>query len=277
MIRIQTYIVKRGDTLYGISNQFGVSVTELASLNGVNAATLQIGQTLLIPTNSGENPDNMFYYTVKKGDTLYNIARVYGTSVESIKNLNYLTNNDLYIGQVLRIPEIYTKEEDLYVPEYINYTVKRGDTLYRIARIYKISIESIMQDNGLKNENLTIGQNLKIRKKQNETVEECFGEEYMPKEETNKEEYIVQKGDTLYSIAKKYNLNVEELINTNHLETTIYPGQILYLPAKKNTYTVVKGDSLYSIAKKFNTTVDTIKKKNNLTSNLLVIGQILQI
>ena len=219
----------------------------------------------------------MFYYTVKKGDTLYNIARVYGTSVESIKNLNYLTNNDLYIGQVLRIPEIYTKEEDLYVPEYINYTVKRGDTLYRIARIYNTTIESIMQDNGLKNENLTIGQNLKIRKKLNEVVEECFGEEYIPKEETNKEEYIVQKGDTLYSIAKKYNLNVQELINTNNLETTIYPGQILYLPAKINTYTVVKGDSLYSIAKKFNTTVDMIKKKNNLTSNLLVIGQILQV
>ncbi|MBQ6135298.1 MAG: LysM peptidoglycan-binding domain-containing protein [Bacilli bacterium] len=277
MIKIQTYIVKRGDTLYGISNQFGVSVTELASLNGVNAATLQIGQTLLIPTNSGENPDNMFYYTVKKGDTLYNIARVYGTSVESIKNLNYLTSNDLYIGQVLRIPEIYTKEEDLYVPEYINYTVKRGDSLYSIARIYNTTIESIMQDNGLKTENLTIGQNLKIRKKLNEMVEECFGEEYMPIEETNKEEYIVQKGDTLYSIAKKYNLNVQELINTNNLETTIYPGQILYLPVKRNSYTVVRGDSLYSIAKKFNTTVDAIKKKNNLTSNLLVIGQILQI
>lgn len=269
--------MKRGDTLYGISNQFGVSVTELASLNGVNAATLQIGQTLLIPTNSGENPDNMFYYTVKKGDTLYNIARVYGTSVESIKNLNYLTSNDLYIGQVLRIPEIYTKEEDLYVPEYINYTVKRGDSLYSIARIYNTTIESIMQDNGLKTENLTIGQNLKIRKKLNEMVEECFGEEYMPIEETNKEEYIVQKGDTLYSIAKKYNLNVQELINTNNLETTIYPGQILYLPVKRNSYTVVRGDSLYSIAKKFNTTVDAIKKKNNLTSNLLVIGQILQI
>lgn len=67
----QTYVVKRGDTLYGISNQFGVSVTELASLNGVNANTLQIGQTLIIPIKSGENPDNLFYYTVKSGDTLF--------------------------------------------------------------------------------------------------------------------------------------------------------------------------------------------------------------
>ena len=70
-----TYIVKAGDTLYGISNQFGVSVTDLASLNNVNANTLQIGQILTIPTNSGTNPNNMFMYTVKKGDSLYSIAR----------------------------------------------------------------------------------------------------------------------------------------------------------------------------------------------------------
>ncbi|MBR2828777.1 MAG: LysM peptidoglycan-binding domain-containing protein [Bacilli bacterium] len=65
------YTVKRGDTLYGISNQFGVSVTELASLNGVNANTLQIGQVLTIPEKFGTNPDNLFYYTVKKGDTVF--------------------------------------------------------------------------------------------------------------------------------------------------------------------------------------------------------------
>lgn len=66
MIIIQTYTVKPGDTLYGISNQFGVSVTELAELNKVNANTLQIGQVLNIPINTGTNPNNMFMYTVKK-------------------------------------------------------------------------------------------------------------------------------------------------------------------------------------------------------------------
>ena len=60
-----TYIVKAGDTLYGISNQYGVSVTELASLNNVNANSLKVGQKLIIPSKSGLNPDNMFMYTVK--------------------------------------------------------------------------------------------------------------------------------------------------------------------------------------------------------------------
>ena len=66
-----TYVVKRGDTLWGISNQFGVSVTELAELNKVDAKNLQVGQVLTIPTKTGTNPDNMFMYTVKKGDTLW--------------------------------------------------------------------------------------------------------------------------------------------------------------------------------------------------------------
>ena len=68
---MQTYTVKKGDTLYGISNQYGVSVTELASLNNVDAKSLQIGQVLNIPDNSGTNPNNMFMYTVVSGDTVF--------------------------------------------------------------------------------------------------------------------------------------------------------------------------------------------------------------
>ena len=85
----QTYTVKRGDTLYGISNQFGVSVTELAELNGIKGDNLQIGEVLKIPGSSGENPNNMFMYTVKTGDTLYSIAKKYNTTVQKIIDLNY--------------------------------------------------------------------------------------------------------------------------------------------------------------------------------------------
>lgn len=219
------YVVKAGDTLWGISNQFGVSVTELSELNDVNAATLKIGQILKIPTNSGTNPDNMFMYTVKKGDTLWSIARVYGTSVEEIKKLNYFTNNDLYIGQVIRIPEIYTKEEDMYVPQFINYTVKKGDTLYSIAKKYKLSVDTLISDNALKTNTLSIGKNLKIRTDNVEVIEECFGEEYIPK---NSKTYIVKKGDSLYSIAKAYNTTVEGLKKKNNLTTNnLSIGQVL--------------------------------------------------
>ena len=86
----QTYTVKQGDTLYGISNQFGVNVNDLAELNNIRGSNLQIGQVLKIPNKSGTNPSNMFIYKVKKGDSLYSIAQRYNTTVKKIQELNYL-------------------------------------------------------------------------------------------------------------------------------------------------------------------------------------------
>ena len=152
----QTYTVKAGDTLYGISNQFGVSVTELANLNNVKANTLQIGQVLTIPSRSGTNPNNMFMYTVKAGDSLYSIAQRYNTTVGAIIDLNNLPNSNLSIGQVLRIPEMYTPEDGFYLPEYVNYVVKKGDTIYSIANAYNVDANTLMKDNALTSNILTI-------------------------------------------------------------------------------------------------------------------------
>ena len=279
----QTYTVKAGDTLYGISNQFGVSVTELAQLNNVNAANLQIGQVLTIPSSSGTNPNNMFMYTVKSGDTLYSIAQKYGTTVKAIQDLNYLKSNSLTVGQVLRIPETYTPEEEMILPSYINYTVKSGDTLYSIAKNNNISVDTLVKDNALVDNNLRLGQNLKIRipSQSTEVIEECYGPDYTPPISTTPTiTYTVKKGDNLYNIAKQFNTSVTAITNLNNLSSAnLTIGQQIKIPATSTsmpsatTYTVKKGDSLYSIARKFNTTVDSIKRKNNLTSNLLSIGQ----
>ena len=225
IVNNNNYVVKKGDTLWGISNQFGVSVTELANINQVNAETLKIGQILKIPAKQGSNPDNMFYYTVKKGDTLYSIAKIYGTTVQAIKNINYLDTNQLYIGQVLRIPEIYTKPEDMIIPNYINYLVQKGDTLYGIAKKYQVSVDTLIQDNALSNNNLVIGQNLKIRTNNIVNVEECFGMEEPIMT------YSVQKGDTLYGIARRFGVSVQELMKSNSLSSnTLKIGQVLVIP-----------------------------------------------
>ena len=218
------YVVKAGDTLWGISNQYGVNVSDLAALNNISGSNLSIGQVLKIPSKSGTNPDNMFMYTIKKGDSLWNIARTYGTSVEEIKRINYLTNNNLYVGQVIRIPEMYTKPEDMNVPNYINYKVVKGDTLYSIARKYGVSVDTIINDNALKSNTLNVGQNLKIRASSS-LVEECYGEDYVPSGNKN---YTVIKGDTLYSIARKLNTTVDSIKKKNNLNSnTLSVGQIL--------------------------------------------------
>ena len=221
---MQTYTVKAGDTLYGISNQYGVSAKELADLNNVNANTLQIGQILKIPTNSGTNPSNIFVYTVKKGDSLYNIAKKYNTTVKDIIALNGLKSTNLSIGQQLRIPQEYTETNT--IPSYTNYTVKKGDSLYSIAKKYGTSVDIIMKDNGLVSTNLSIGQNLKIRTSGEGEVLECYGDTYTPITVTT--DYVVKSGDTLYSIAKKYNTTVDKIKLNNNLSTnTLSIGQIL--------------------------------------------------
>ena len=153
-----TYTVKPGDTLYGISNQFGVSVTELAKLNNIKGSLLNVGQVLKIPTNTGTNPNNMFMYTVKQGDTLYGISKKYGISVDEIMKLNYFTNTNLKPGQVIRIPEMYFDMDNMTLPNYKNYTVQKGDTLYKIALSNNISIDTLEKDNGLTSPILSIGQ-----------------------------------------------------------------------------------------------------------------------
>lgn len=280
----QTYTVKPGDTLYGISNQYGVSVTELAELNGIKGSSLGVGTVLKIPVNSGTNPNNMFMYTVQKGDTLYSIATKYKTTPEKIINLNYLKNNTITPGQVLRIPEMYTPESEMMVPNYTNYIVKKGDTLYSIARANNISVDALIKDNALTNNNLKIGQSLKIRIPTEEinVIEECYGPDYTPPVDTTPvvTTYTVVKGDSLYQIAKRFNTTASAIMNLNNLpNTNLSIGQKLKIPQSTQTnqpaqtYTVKSGDNLYSIARRFNTTVDAIKRKNNLTSNNLSIGQ----
>ena len=271
-----TYTVKQGDTLYGISNQYGVSVDDIIKLNNLKSTNLNIGQVLKIPNISGTNPDNTFTYIVKKGDSLYSIANIYDTNVNSLIKLNNHKSTNLSIGQALLIPEKYSIPSN--IPNYINYTVKKGDNLYSIARNFNIDVATIVKDNSLNTTNLSIGQNLKIRSKNSEAIEECFGMEYNPPDNISTSNYTVVKGDSLYKIANKFNTSVSELIRLNNLTSNnLSIGKVLKVPSGNSSsvreYTIQKGDSLYSIAKKFNTSVEEIKRKNNLSSNLLSVGQ----
>ena len=203
-------------------------------------------------------------YVVQKGDTLYSIANKLGTTVSELKKENNLTSNTLQIGEVLRIPtkEIYEEEENIYI-------VKKGDSLYSIANKYNTTVEELKRINNLTSNILSIGQVLKLPSDKVSDIEK----------EENTISYTVQKGDSLYSIARKYDTTIDRIKDLNNLTTNLLSiGQVLLIPTDTNletTYTVQKGDSLYSIAKKYNTTVDRLKQLNNLSSNLLSIGQIL--
>ena len=208
------------------------------------------------PTTSTETS-----YTVQKGDSLYTIAKKYNTTVDTIKQLNNLTSNNLSIGQILKLPTTSTTN---------TYTVKAGDTLYRIAARNNTTVDILKQLNNLTTNTLSIGQILKLPS--TEIIE-------IPSTAIN---YTIKAGDTLYSIAKKYDTTVDKIKQLNNLTTntlsigqqlTIPTTQFVETPTTTKTHTVVPGDTLYSIARNYNTTINNIKSLNNLTTDILTVSQ----
>ena len=267
-----TYVVQKGDTLYGISRQHNTSAQKIRELNNLTSDFLVPGQVLILQDNNGDNPSECVIYTVEKGDSLYSIAKKYDTTADEIKKYNGLTTNLLSIGQRLKIPCHMENTDDSNISKYVSYTVEKGDSLYSIAKKFGTTVDKIKIDNNLKSNTLTIGNVLKIEDNTGvSSVLECYGTNFELPEDYS--DYTVEKGDSLYSIAKRYNTTVSEIMKLNNLTSTALKlGQKLKLPTTVTKYTVQKGDSLYTIAKKFNTTVSDIKTKNNLKSNLLNIG-----
>jgi len=170
--------------------------------------------------------------------------------------LNNLTSTSLSIGQILEIP-VETSIGN-------TYTVKSGDSLYKISKKYNTTVNELVSLNNLSNTALSIGQVLKVPTSSTENT------------------YTVKSGDSLYEIARTNNTTVNELISLNNLPSTLLSiGQVLKLPSSTSsvgsTYTVKSGDNLYKIARENNTTVSELMRLNNLSSTTLSIGQVLKL
>ncbi|PLT35608.1 LysM peptidoglycan-binding domain-containing protein [Bacillus sp. V5-8f] len=144
------------------------------------------------------------------------------------------------------------------------YTVKSGDTLWKIATGNSVSVENIKKWNGLKSNQIVTGQKLS-----------------MLAPHTHEISYIVKQGNTLPTIAKNYNLLIADIKLKNNLTSdTIRPGQKLLLPNQKGTYsshTVIKGDTLFKISRDYNVPLQNLKLFNNLNTDAVNIGQVLKL
>ena len=148
------------------------------------------------------------------------------------------------------------------------YIVKKNDNLYDIAKEYNTTVGILKALNNLSSNILQVGQILKLP---TSLVEETIPGNYLI--------YTIKKGDNLYSIAKNYNISLEELINFNQQGSTLlHIGEQLLIPINNQTnnniqYVIKPGDTLYNIAKRYNTNVDEIKRINHLNNNMLKIGE----
>lgn len=208
------------------------------------------------------NPSKDYYYLLRDTPNNETLIVEYGFLDSTGDDVNLIKNNWEYLAEAVvkalanyvGVPYSLNEESDYYV-------VKKGDSLWSIAKRYNMTVDELKSINNLKSNLLSIGQRLKIKESND-----------------NQNIYIVKKGDTLYKIANMYGTTVDNLKALNNLKNNnLSIGQKLIVPSKNKIYIVQKGDSLWSIARKYDTTVDRIKRNNNLSTNVLQIGQKLKI
>ena len=254
------YTVKKGDTLWSIASKYGTTIDEIKKLNNLKSNSLTVGQTIkVISTEKEIIPEDYLLYKVKEGDSLWKISSIYNTSVDTLKKINNLDTTNLTINQQLFVPK--TKETSVNSEK--TYIVQKNDTLYDIADKNGITIEELKEANNIDDEVLSIGDVLII-----------------PQSSTGEINYIVQKGDNLYSIANKYGVSIDDIKELNNLSSIILSiGQVLKIPGSTNysSYIVKKGDSLWKIANTFGTTVNKLMTINNLSTSNLSVGMSLLI
>ena len=157
-------------------------------------------------------------YVVQPGDTLFLIARKFGTSIDALRTVNGLKSDILSVGQVLVIPG-GPGTPPITGSDYI---VQPGDTLFLISRRFGTTVQALMAANNLTSTNLYVGQRLRIP----------GGPRAMADAAEASQEYVVQPGDTLDAIAAAFGTSPEAIVSANSLTSDdIYPGQSLRLPS----------------------------------------------
>ena len=208
----------------------GWQYTDVGIVNGINGYVdrNKFTKDIFIDGNSGggtipdvPEPEGKYMtITIVKGDTLSHIALRYGTTVSELVKINNIQNpNLIYAGATLKVPITSSGSGGDDPIHQMVYIVRRGDTLSQIALRYRTTVSSIARINGINNVNLIyVGQRLIIQTggMENDLGHRC---------------YMVVRGDTLYSISRRYNTTISNIVMLNRIQNPnlIYPGQCLRL------------------------------------------------
>ena len=267
-----TYIVQSGDSLFEIARRFKTTVEALKSANSiVDGDRIRAGQALLIPTTKAA-PGDM--YEVQTGDTLFSIARQFETSVGILQGLNGLGDSSgIVVGQRLLLPaagglsDSGGTESGLATatpPESESRTnthiVERGDTLFDLSRLYNTTVAQLRRLNGIEvGADLIIGRSIIVPKL----------------DETVLERYVVQPGDSLYSIASRHGIDLQALRLLNRLADIrdLRADQVILLPKLEGRtlaiHAIQAGDTLETLAERYGTDVELLQSLNGIADGSL--------
>ena len=325
-----TYTAVAGDSLWGIAHKFGMTLDELKKANGLTSNNLYVGQTLKVRKSAQQNTNNETNqnqnsngnnndrpqqtvtsagtYTVKSGDSLWGIATKHGCSVNDLKSWNHLSSNLIHVGQKLVIGQKKStvqqqqgKKEPQQTTSNETYTVKSGDSLWKIATNHNMSVSQLKNLNKLSNDMIFVGQKLVVSEKKQSAPSQNQNKPSQ-NQVTKPSIYTVKSGDSVWKIAHECGMSMNELVSLNGIKNNlIFPGQVLKVKAgakaenvsksetsgsknqnaasngSSSTYTVKSGDSVWKISHEHGMSMDELKSLNGLKDNLIIPGQVLKI
>lgn len=309
----KVHVVQRGETLVSIARRYDVSISLLASRNGIdNSDIIFTGQRVLVPGSVEPDPVSLGIHTVRVGDSLAGIAEEHGVSLEKLLFFNGMSSpSQLWVGQPILVPVAVGGPEEGLDGQHL---VLRGETLYGIARRYDIDWQALAAHNGLgDNQPLLAGMTLDIPEAGAVIAEPRTEERYLAPIPVSSVVHTVTLGETLYSIARRYSVDLQDLKSINDLAdaSLLWVGQNLTLPALQDgadpvpqvvktaqvvsssrvpsvsvpeeppssfVHVVLPGETLTTIAERYRSSADLVQSFNQLSSrNLIHPGQRLYI
>ncbi|MGL4626280.1 MAG: LysM peptidoglycan-binding domain-containing protein [Plesiomonas shigelloides] len=270
--KAQVHVVKRGETLTRIAEQYDTDVATLKRLNRMKSGELLVGQKLKLPSAASsssaevtesrprppvvDQPEPVVesraaasattVHTVTRGETLLRIAEKYDTTLAELRSLNNLKRDQVNVGQKLKVPSGKAASAPVsskLAPDSSKapsrgklevYQVQRGDTLGKIAARYAVSMETIKFANQMHNNQVQVGQKLKIPldgaapKESDQDHSKAGGK---TKESARPSHHKVKAGETLSGIADRYGVGLSQLRKYNHLKSDqVNVGQSLKIP-----------------------------------------------
>lgn len=341
-----SYTVQAGDSYWRIANKYGISIEELQRLNGTSSYFLYPGQSLVVPgsasTTSGSASSTSSSttstrsaapvaggsYTVQAGDSYWRIANKYGISIQELQRLNGTSDYTLHPGQSIKVPgsgtnasassnssSASTSTTSAAPAAGGSYTVQAGDSYWRIANKYGISISELQRLNGTSDYNLYPGQSLKVPGSGSSSSASASSNGTSTSTSTTSAapaaggSYTVQAGDSYWRIANKYGISISELQRLNGTSNYfLYPGQSIKVPGSGSAnatpapaattasttsapaetpapapstgggnYTVQAGDSYWRIANKYGISISELQRLNGTSNYFLYPGQSIKV
>ncbi|HBR82523.1 MAG TPA: muramidase, partial [Enterococcus sp.] len=331
------YTVQSGDSVWGISNKYGITMAQLIEWNNIKNNFVYPGQQLIVSnggsSNTGANTGNTSgsnssnssssntasgtKYTVKAGDSVWSVSNKYGITMAQLIQWNNIQNNFIYPGQQLTVSNSgSTNSASSNTGSSANtnnsssantgssssqgtYTVKAGESVWSVANKNGITMNQLIEWNNIKNNFIYPGQTL-IVAKCNSTNTNTGSTTSAAKPNTPNTSattstsssgntmYTVKAGESVWSVANKHHITMDQLIEWNNIKNNfIYPGQQVIVkkgssqttnqqsPAGSKTYTVKSGESVWGVADSHGITMAQLIEWNNIKNNFIYPGQTL--